>query len=65
MDLEDALPRRQNDALVALQKEDLDRLSRDELAERIAGLNAEIARTQAKLDGASKFRSAAEAFFRQ
>ncbi len=65
MDLDDTLPRKQNDMLTALQKEDLDRLSRDELAERIGILQAEIIRAQNRLDGASQFRSVADALFKK
>lgn len=65
MDLDDVLPRKQNDPLAALQREDLDRLSREELAERILALQAEISRAQSKLEGASKFRSVADALFKK
>jgi uncharacterized small protein (DUF1192 family) len=63
MDPED-LPRPKNDALAALTREDLDRLSVHELEERIAALKLETARTEAKLGAASSFRAAADALFR-
>jgi uncharacterized small protein (DUF1192 family) len=64
MDLDDILPKRGDDPLVQLLKQDLDRLSVDELRDRITLLQAEIARVQLKLDGATKFKSAASALFK-
>jgi uncharacterized small protein (DUF1192 family) len=64
MDLDDILPKRGDDPLVQLLKQDLDRLSVDELRDRITLLQAEIARVQQKLDGATKFKSAASALFK-
>ena len=63
--MEDDLPRPKNDILAALVAEDLDRLSLVELEERIAVLDAESARTRAKREGATAFRSAADALFRR
>jgi uncharacterized small protein (DUF1192 family) len=63
MDADDLLPRRKDDALAQLAREDLDRLSVAELDERIADLEAEIARCRAKRDGAARFKSAADALF--
>lgn len=65
MDLDELLPRRKDDPLAVLTKQDLDPLSVDELTERIALLEQEIARTRAKLEGATSFRSAAEALFKK
>ncbi len=65
MDPEDLLSRRPESPLALLRREDLDRLSVDELAERIAALEAEVARTRAKKDSASAFRSAADSLFRK
>ncbi len=65
MDLDDILPKRPDDPLVQLMKQDLDRLSLEELRDRITILQAEIARVQQKLDGATKFRSAAESLFKK
>ncbi len=65
MDLDDILPKRPDDPLNLLIKQDLDRLSVAELADRIVILQAEIARVQQKLDGATKFKSAADALFRK
>ena len=63
MDVDDAAPRKTHDPLAVLGREDLDRLSRAELAARIAALEAEIVRTRSRLEGASSFRSAADALF--
>lgn len=63
MDIDDLMPRKGNDPLTSLLHEDLDRLSRDELRERITLLEGEIARTRAKLEGAAQHRSAADALF--
>lgn len=65
MDLDDLLPKRKDDPLAQVMREDLDRLSVAELTARIAALEAEIARTQAKLASASTFRSAADALFKK
>ncbi len=64
--MDDDLPRpRPDDTLVALVRQDLDRLSLAELDERIATLEAEVARTRTKRTGAADFRSAADALFRR
>ncbi|WP_328799431.1 DUF1192 domain-containing protein [Sandaracinobacteroides hominis] len=65
MDAEDFLSKRPESLLAQLRREDLDRLSVDELGERIATLEAEIARTKAKRDSASAFRSAADSLFKK
>lgn len=62
MDADEPLHR--PEPLAVLAREDLDRLSLAELDARIAALDAEAARTRAKRDGASRFRSAAEQLFR-
>jgi len=54
-----------DDVVAALVKQDLDRLSVGELDARIDALEAELARTRAKRDGASAFRSAADALFKR
>lgn len=65
MDAEDLLSKRPDSPLALLVREDLDRLSRDELAARIAALKAEIARTEARLTHASAYRAAADDLFRR
>ena len=64
MDLDDLGPRKKDDALISLSRQDLDPLSVAELEERILLLEAETARTRAKLSGSRSFRSAADALFR-
>lgn len=64
MDLDD-LPRPKGDAASALAREDLAPYSQAELDERIALLEAEIARVKAHRDKAAAHRSAADALFRK
>lgn len=64
MDDED-LPRRRSDELTALTKQALGPLSVDELNDRIAVLEAEIARTKAHMAAASAFKTDAEALFKK
>jgi uncharacterized small protein (DUF1192 family) len=65
MDPEELLSKRPDSPLAMLRREDLDPLSVDELGERIAALEAEIARTKAKRESASAFRSQADGLFRK
>lgn len=60
---DDDRPRPRGDAASALAKEDLGPYSQDELAERIALLEAEIARIRAHRDKANVHRAAADALF--
>ena len=62
--MDDDLPRPKSDAAGLLAKESLDSYSQDELAERIALLEAEIERVRAHRDRASAHRAAADALFR-
>ena len=64
MDLDEA-PKRKADVLRELATQDLDPLSHDECAARIAALEAEIARTRAHMTAVSRHRSAAESLFRR
>jgi uncharacterized small protein (DUF1192 family) len=59
------LPRRKADVLAELGREDLDKLSIAELDARIAALEAEIARSKAKREGATRFRAAADSLFKR
>jgi uncharacterized small protein (DUF1192 family) len=65
MDLDDILPKRADDPLVALTRQDLDPLSNDELAQRIAVLEHEIGRAKARMDRAVNHRSSAESLFKR
>ena len=61
---EDLEPRPARGApLIALTREDLDGYSVEDLKQRIAGLQAEIARSQTAIDGKSSQRNAADALF--
>lgn len=61
---EDNLPRPRGDAASLLAKEGLDSYSQAELLERIAVLEAEIARVRAHHGKADAHRRAADAIFR-
>ena len=65
MDLDDILPKRPDDPLRALVRQDLDPMSVEELEARVQVLEAEIGRVKAKISGAKSFRSAADALFRK
>lgn len=65
MDLDDILPKRADDPLVQLVRQDLDRLSNDELAQRIVILEAEIARCRTRISAATGHRSVAESLFQR
>lgn len=62
--MDDDLPRSKGDAASLLARESLDPYSQDELAERIALLEAEIARIRAHRDKAAAHRAAADVLFR-
>lgn len=62
---DEELPRRRSDELAALTRQSLDPLSVDELNDRIAVLEAEIARTKAHMAAASSFKASAEALFKK
>ena len=61
--MEDDLPRPRGDAASLLAKEDLSPYSQDELGERVALLEAEIARVEYHRLKAAAHRSAADALF--
>ncbi len=65
MDAEETFPKRTDDTLSALARQDLDPLSVAELDDRIVALEAEIARCQARRDAAVNHRSTADALFRR
>jgi uncharacterized small protein (DUF1192 family) len=63
---EPASPRRsRGQLLVELAREDLDLYAVEELSERIAMLQGEIARVQAQLDRKQAGRAAADALFKR
>ncbi len=61
--MDEELPRAKGDAAGRLASESLDSYSQDELTERIAQLEAEIARIKAHRDKAAAHRAAADALF--
>lgn len=62
---EEAAPRRQRGAALGeLAREDLEVYGVDELEDRIAALQEEIARTEARLTVKRAGRSAADSFFK-
>ncbi|ANY18978.1 hypothetical protein A6F68_00443 [Tsuneonella dongtanensis] len=63
MPMDDDRPRPKGDAASLLAKEDLAPYSQDELAERIALLEAEIARVESHRLKAAAHRSAADSLF--
>ena len=61
---EDIEPRpRRDEALSALRREDLDAYSVEDLTDRVAELEAEIARSRAAMDAKRAKKSAADALF--
>lgn len=65
MDKDDDLPRKADDPLARLQRQDLDPLSVAELEARIAALDAEIIRTRSKIESAVNHKATAEALFKR
>lgn len=65
MDADENLPRRKDDLAVQLGKQDLDPFSVDELNERIALLESEIARCKSKIQRAVNHRASADALFKR
>ncbi len=63
MDMDDDLPRKGDDLLTRLIQQDLAPLSVIELEARISALEAEIARTRAKMQSAVNHKASAEALF--
>jgi uncharacterized small protein (DUF1192 family) len=65
MDMEEYLPRKADDPLALLLKQDLDPFSVAELEARIAMLEAEIFRTRLKMDHSVNHKASAEALFKK
>jgi uncharacterized small protein (DUF1192 family) len=65
MDWDELLPKKADDPLTQLTRQDLDPLSVEELGARIEVLEAEIARARAKIEAAVQFRSSADAIFKK
>ena len=65
MDLDELFPGKPDDPLKQLTRQDLDPLSVDELHERIATLEGEIARVRAKIEASVNHRASAEQLFKK
>lgn len=65
MDMDGDLPRKADDPLTQLIRQDLGPLSVSELEARIAALEAELARTRRKIEGAVNHKASAEALFKR
>ena len=65
MDLDEFLPKKSGDPLSELMRQDLDPLSVAELEERIAALEAEIARARSKMQRAVNHRASADQLFKR
>ena len=65
MDMDEMFAKRPQDPLTLLVKQDLDPLSVSELRERVAILEAEIARVNQKIEGSVNFRASAEGLFKR
>jgi uncharacterized small protein (DUF1192 family) len=65
MDLDELFAKRPEDPVAIVLKQDIDRLSVDELRDRIDALKTEIVRCEAKMAAATSHRSAADALFRK
>ena len=65
MDADDLFPSRPDSPLALLQREDIDRLSVDELDARVVALEAEIARVKARRQFTVAHKASAEALFKK
>ena len=65
MDLEELLPRKSDDLLSQLGRQDLDPLSVAELDARVAALEAEIARVRRHRERSVNHRASADALFKR
>ena len=65
MDDDDQFAARPTDPLTLVTRQDLGPISQDELAERIAILQAEIARVEGHMTAVDQHRSAADALFKR
>ena len=65
MDADENPPRRKDDLVAQLGRQDLDPYSVEELQERIALLEAEIERSRTKMQRAVNHRASADALFKR
>jgi uncharacterized small protein (DUF1192 family) len=64
MDMDELFAKRPDDPLIQLSRQDLDPFSVEELQERVAILENELARVNQKIQGAVNFRASADALFK-
>ena len=65
MDMDSDLPRKADDPLAQLLRQDLGPLSVPDLHVRITALEGEIARTRSKIESAVNHKASAEALFKR
>nr|WP_299595954.1 DUF1192 domain-containing protein [Sphingomonas bacterium] len=65
MELDELSSKQPDDPLVRLARQDLDPFSVDELRDRVALLEHEIARSRAKMNAAVRQRASADALFKR
>lgn len=65
MDLDNDLPRKADDPLAQLLRQDLGPLSVTDLEQRIKALEGEISRTRSKIEDAVNHKASAEALFKR
>ncbi|ALR21764.1 MULTISPECIES: DUF1192 domain-containing protein [Sphingobium] len=65
MDLDDDLPRKADNPLAQLIRQDLGPLSVADLEARIKALEGELARTRSKIESAVNHKATAEALFKR
>ncbi|WHO40523.1 DUF1192 domain-containing protein [Sphingobium sp. AP49] len=65
MDMDNDLPKKADDPLAQLLRQDLGPLSVAELEKRVKALQGEIIRTQSKIENAVNHKATAEALFKR
>jgi uncharacterized small protein (DUF1192 family) len=65
MEPDDLFPKKADDPLTMLARQDLDPFSVDELQHRITALEQEIVRTRGKMQAATSHRASADALFKR
>jgi len=65
MDMDEDLPRKADDPLTLLLRQDLGPLSVNDLHARLTALEGEIARTRSKIENAVNHKASAEALFKR
>ncbi|WP_242122870.1 DUF1192 domain-containing protein [Sphingobium sp. Sx8-8] len=65
MDMDEDLPRKADDPLAQLLRQDLGPLSMADLEARIVALQSEITRTRSKIESAVNHKASAEALFKR